>query len=182
MRVYTGRGDDGTTTLLHGGRVPKHSHALEACGSIDEAVAALGMARSECDRASELATLLVDMQKELFVVGAELATAPENRDKLVPGATCVSIGMCDRLEAMIEDYEARSYELSEFVLPGNDRLSAALDFARTVVRRAERRAVELVTDGEFDGSHVVPYLNRFGDLVFLLARDVEGEPVKLHGD
>ncbi|MCC7077918.1 MAG: cob(I)yrinic acid a,c-diamide adenosyltransferase [Acidimicrobiia bacterium] len=182
MKVYTGRGDDGTTGLLYGGRVTKWAAGPEAYGTVDEAVAALGLARAECEVGTPLHDLVVALQKDLFVAGAELATLPENRDKLVPGETRVSDGMCDRLRSEIDDLEARLPELTEFVLPGADRLSAALDFARTVVRRAERRAAEISQTPGMEDTLVVKWLNRLGDLVYLLARDAETQRRTLHGD
>jgi cob(I)alamin adenosyltransferase len=172
--VYTRTGDDGTTALLFGGRVAKSSPGPTAYGAVDEAVAALGLARAECEPTSELADLLVRLQRELFVVGAELATAPENRSKLVDGTTRVTDDMTDALEPIIDDVTSRYDPPQEFVLPGENRVAAALDLARTIVRRAEREAVAAAHDGWLAGSHVVAYLNRLADLVYTLARWQEG--------
>jgi cob(I)alamin adenosyltransferase len=180
MKVYTGKGDDGTTGLFYGGRVPKWSLGPEAYGTVDEVVAALGVARAECGDRATLAGTLVGIQKDLFVVGAELATLPENRGKLIAGETLVSDDMCKALRARIEILEAELPELTEFVLPGSDRLSAALDVARTVIRRAERRAAEAAETHEMSQTLIVTYLNRLGDLVFLLARQVETQRQTLH--
>jgi cob(I)alamin adenosyltransferase len=176
-KVYTRGGDDGTTALLFGGRVDKDSPGPSAYGSTDEVVSALGLARAETEDGSELDELLIRLQRELFVAGAELATAPENRHKLQDGITRVTPEMVEALEPIIDDIAARFDPPQEFVLPGATRLAAALDLARTVVRRAERDAVAAATDGWIDTkeSCVVPYLNRLADLVYTLARWQEGE-------
>ncbi|MET0919941.1 MAG: cob(I)yrinic acid a,c-diamide adenosyltransferase [Acidimicrobiia bacterium] len=177
-RVYTRTGDDGTTGLLFGGRVAKHSTGPDAYGAVDEAVSALGVARAEAERDSELDTLLIRFQRELFVVGAELATAPDNRRKLEPGVSLVTAAMVEALEPVIDDITSRYDPPTEFVLPGENRVAAALDVARATVRRAERRCVAAVDEGWLEvgngGSHVVPYLNRLADLVYTLARWQEG--------
>jgi|SRR5262245_10332054 len=173
-KVYTRTGDDGTTALLYGGRVAKDSVGPDAYGVVDEAVSALGLARAEVERGSELDELLIRLQRELFVVGAELATAPENRAKLEPGVSLTTDDMVDALEPIIDDVTTRYEPPTEFVLPGENRVAAALDVARTVVRRAERRAVGAADEGWLPDSVVVPYLNRLADLVFTLARWQEG--------
>jgi cob(I)alamin adenosyltransferase len=173
-KVYTRTGDDGTTGLLFGGRVGKDTVGPGAYGAVDEAVSALGLARAEAERGSELDQLLVRLQRELFVVGAELATAPENRAKLEPGVTLVTADMVEALEPIIDDVTSRYDPPQEFVLPGENRVAAALDVARTVVRRAERESVAAAHADWLPDSVVVPYLNRLADLVFTLARWQEG--------
>ena len=137
--------------------------------------------RAEAEPGTELAELLVRLQRELFVVGAELATAPENRRKLEAGTTLVTSEMVAALEPIIDDVTTRFEAPQEFVLPGENRIAAALDVARTVVRRAEREAVAAAGAGWLDGSFVVAYLNRLADLVYTLARWQEGayRPVRL---
>lgn len=175
MKVYTRKGDDGTTGLLYGGRVPKDAPGPAAYGATDEAVAALGLARAECEEHDELFDLLVRIQRELFVVGAELATAPENRHKLTDGTTRVTPQMVDALEPLIDAATEQFDPPQEFVLPGETRVSAALDLARTVVRRAERECVTATDVGWIEAeSSVVPYLNRLADLCWTLARAHEG--------
>ncbi len=176
MKVYTRKGDDGSTGLLYGTRVGKDSPGPSAYGEVDEAVSALGLARAETEAGSELNDLLVRLQRELFVAGAELATAPENRAKLTPGVSLVTAEMVAALEPIIDDVTARYDPPREFVLPGENRVAAALDLARCVVRRAERASVGAAHDGwlEPGTSHVVPYLNRLADLVYTLARWQEG--------
>lgn len=184
MRVYTRKGDDGTTGLLYGGRVNKDAPGPAAYGEVDEAVSALGLARAETERGSELHDLLVRLQRELFVVGAELATDPQNRSKLEPGTSLVTEDMVSALEPVIDDITERYEPPTEFVLPGENRLAASLDLARAVVRRAERAAVAAAADGWLEGSHVVAYLNRLADLVYTLARWQEGafRPVRTDDD
>jgi cob(I)alamin adenosyltransferase len=174
MKVYTRKGDDGTTGLLFGGRVGKDSPGPDAYGAVDEAVSSLGVARAEVERGSELDEIVIRLQRELFVVGAELATAPDKRDKLEPGVSCTTVEMVSALEPLIDDLTARYEPPTEFVLPGENRVAAALDVARTVVRRAERHAVAAARAGWLDDSQVVPYLNRLADLVYTLARWQEG--------
>ena len=175
MKVYTRKGDDGSTGLLYGGRIPKDAPGPTAYGATDEAVSALGLARPECEPGGELNELLVRLQRELFV-GAELATAPDNRHKLTAGTTLVTPEMVSALEPIIDDISARFEPPTEFALPGENRVAAALDLARTIVRRAERESVTATTVGwRESGSQVVPYLNRLADLCWTLARWQEGE-------
>jgi cob(I)alamin adenosyltransferase len=169
-RVYTKKGDDGTTGLFYGGRVRKDSELPRAYGSVDEAQAVLGVARAEAGRGSELDALLVPVMRDLWVLMAELATLPENRHKLTPEQTAVSAAMVDRLEQVIDDLDTRFEPPTEFVVPGEDRVAALLDLARTVVRRAERHAL-VAADPP---SLVVPYLNRLSDLLWTMARWQEG--------
>jgi cob(I)alamin adenosyltransferase len=173
-KIYTRTGDDGTTGLLYGGRVGKDSPGPDAYGAVDEAVSMLGLARAEAERGSELDDLLVRLQRELFVVGAELATAPEKRGKLEPGVSSTTESMVTALEPLIDDITSRYDPPTEFVLPGENRTAAALDAARAVVRRAERQAVAAARQGWLDGSFAVAYLNRLADLVYTLARWQEG--------
>jgi cob(I)alamin adenosyltransferase len=180
VRIYTRGGDDGTTGLLYGGRVDKHDARTEAYGTTDEAVAALGMARVFIAD-SLLADLVLRLQRELFVVGAELATDRANSGKLKPGVTKVTAAMVDDLEALIDEYVARIRMPEEFIVPGESRGSAFLDFARTVVRRAERHAVAMDRAGLLVDREAVRYLNRLADLVFVLARYEEGDFRTLRG-
>ena len=171
MRIYTRKGDDGTTGLLYGGRVRKDDPAPAAYGEVDEAQALLGLARAECPRGSELDELLVSIERDLWVLMAELATDPANRHKLVAGASLVTDEMVTALEHMIDDLSARFEPPTEFVVPGQNRVAALLDVARTVVRRAERRALTAAGDE----SRAVHYLNRLSDLLWTMARWQEGE-------
>jgi cob(I)alamin adenosyltransferase len=182
--VATGRGDDGTTGLLFGGdRIPKDDLRTEAYGTLDEAVAALGLARAELDvrrrldvlppALADIEPLVLRIQRELFVAGAELAANPAAWDRLRDGVTRVSAGMVEGIDALLADYESRIEFPSEFVVPGETRTSAALELARTILRRAERRAVTLERAGLVPGEHLLPYLNRLADLLWVLARAAE---------
>lgn len=170
MRIYTRTGDDGTTGLLFGGRVAKDAPAPSAYGDVDEAQAVLGLARAECTDDPELDALLVRLERELWVLMSELATAPDNRGKLKAGQSLVTAEMVDALEPLIDDITSRFDPPKEFVVPGQNRPSALLDLARTVVRRAERHALAVAVAD----SHVVPYLNRMSDLLWTMARWQEG--------
>src|SRR5947208_556894 len=171
MKIYTRKGDDGTTGLLFGGRVRKNDPAPEAYGAVDEAQAALGLARADTGEGSELDRLLVRLERDLWVVMGELATAPENRSKLDPGVSRVTAEMVGALEPLIDELTSRFDAPTEFVVPGQNRISALLDAARTAVRRAERRALAVAAED----SHVMPYLNRLSDLLWTMARWQEGE-------
>ena len=182
--VATGRGDDGTTGLLFGGdRIPKDDLRTEAFGTLDEAVAALGIARAELavrhvldvlpPALAEIETLVLRIQRELFVAGAELAANPAAWDRLRDGVTRVSAEMVAGIDAVLADYESRIEFPTEFVVPGETRISAALELARTILRRAERRAVTLERADLVPGEHLLPYLNRLADLLWVLARAAE---------
>ena len=182
--VATTKGDDGTTGLLFGGpRVAKDDPRTEAYGTVDEAVAALGLARAHLGAKRRVGTLpanlgglgelILRLQRELFVVGAELATTPEAWDRLEDGRTRVSRAMVEDLEGVLVELERHLEMPREFVVPGETITSAALEVARTVVRRAERRSVTLRAAGLVPGEHLVPYLNRLADLVWVLARAAE---------
>jgi cob(I)alamin adenosyltransferase len=183
-RVYTGKGDDGSTGLLFGGRVSKDHLLPEAYGTVDEAQAAIGLARAATEREGELDRLLVSVEHDLYVLMAELATQPENRGKLVEGQTRVTEAMVTSLSEATDGIAERFEFPTEFVVPGQSELSARLDVARTVVRRAERRALPAADAG----SHVVPYLNRLSSLLWTVARWVEADDtllarsVRAHGE
>jgi cob(I)alamin adenosyltransferase len=170
-RLYTGKGDDGTTGLLFGGRVPKDSAHPRAVGAVDEAQAVMGVARSLCERDGELDRQLTHACRDLWVLMGELATLPENQGKLVDGQTRVSAAMVAAVEAMIDELGARFEAPTAFVVPGQTLLAAHLDQARTVVRRAEREALTAVAPG----SNVLAYLNRLSSLLWAQARWIEGE-------
>lgn len=172
MKIYTKAGDDGTTGLLFGGRVRKDSELPVAYGTVDEAQAAIGLARAHTERDGELDTILVGLERDLYVLMAEVATAPENRHKLTDGTTRVTDEMVHALEVRIDDITGRFEMPTEFVLPGGTVVAAHLDAARTVVRRAERVTMSAAAG---DDSRVVPYLNRLSDLLWALARWQEGE-------
>jgi cob(I)alamin adenosyltransferase len=168
VRIYTKKGDDGTTGLLYGGRISKAAPAAEAYGSVDEVVAALGLARALASSVTR-ATIL-RLQRDLFVVGADLASNPEQRHKLRPGVSLVTGEMVLDVERLIDRTVEEHPLPEEFIVPGANPASAALDLARTLARRAERRSVELRRGGGVVGDDVLRYLNRLSDLLFVLAR------------
>jgi cob(I)alamin adenosyltransferase len=172
-RIYTKTGDDGTTGLLYGGRVPKDDAATEAYGTTDEAVAALGIARASAD--PELAAEILALQRELFVVGADLATNPAERAKLEAGVSLVTPEMTERLEGRIDELVAERALPNAFVVPGANEVSAGLDLARSVIRRAERAVITMEREDREVNPEVRRYLNRLSDLVFVLARRAAGE-------
>jgi cob(I)alamin adenosyltransferase len=182
--VATRKGDDGTTGLLFGGqRIAKDDLRAEAYGTIDEAVAALGLARAQLGLKDRLGVLSVGfgdlpgvilrLQRELFVAAAELATNPDAWDRLEDGRTRVSAEMVDGIEGLLREVEAHIEMPKEFVVPGETPTSAALELARTIIRRAERRAVGLGHEGLIPGLYLLPYLNRLADLLWVLARAAE---------
>lgn len=171
LKIYTRTGDDGTTGLLYGGRVAKDDSIMQVNGTVDEAQAVMGTARAEAVPDSELDRLLTGLERDLYVLMAEVATDPSKRSKLKAGTTLVTAEMVAALEHHIDGLMARIEMPTEFVVPGANRASAALDLARTVVRRAERLLVSAPIEGSLAGQ----YLNRLSDLLWAMARWAEGE-------
>ena len=176
VKIYTRKGDDGTTSLWYGGRVAKTDVRTEAYGSLDEANSALGVARSLCgeDQADVHDTILA-LQRNLFVAGAELATAPEAAERLEGGISRITDQMVEEVEADIDRYMGRVDLPPHFVIPGGTEISAALDVARSAIRRAERRVVELRDADGLASDVVLRYVNRASDLAFALARATDEE-------
>ena len=172
MSIVTRTGDGGETGLLYGGRVSKDDLHTEAYGSLDEAISALGLGRA-LDADAERAAQLLELQRELFVVGAELATGSGHRADLERHFNVVTAAMVERLDRWVADIESRVPLPESFVIPGGTAAGAALDLARTFIRRAERRAVALRREGELENPEVIRYLNRCSDLLFMLAREAE---------
>ena len=171
VKIYTRKGDDGSTSLWYGGRVPKHHGRTEAYGSLDEACSQLGVARALCDpEQAELAADILRLQDNLFVAGAELATAPAASGRLEDGVSRVTEPMVAELERLIDRYMDEVELPPKFVIPGGNQLSAQLDVARTVVRRAERHISALAATGELGGETVIHFVNRASDLVYAMAR------------
>ena len=174
MKIYTKKDDDGTTGLLYGGRVHKDDRRTDVYGTLDETVSCLGVARAGgfVDRVEEI---VIRLQREMFVVGAQLATADENQQKLEPGISKVTPSMTGQAEADIDALLAEHPLRPEFVLPGETMGSAGLDLARSTIRRAERQAVGMDREGLIGDPEVLRYLNRVSDLLFALARYEESE-------
>ena len=180
VKIYTRKGDDGTTGLWYGGRVPKSDPRPEAYGTVDEAGAALGLCRAVAE--GELFDDILRIQRGLFVAGAELATAPEAAGRLEPEVSRVTPQMVEELESAIDRYMERVDLPPKFVIPGGTELSARLDVARTAIRRAERRVVELKLAGGLIDDTTLTYLNRASDAVFAMARFAdESQPELFEG-
>lgn len=166
MKIYTKTGDAGTTGLFGGGRVDKDDARVAAYGTVDETNSVIGVARA-AQLSAALDAALERIQSDLLVVGAELATAPGNEDKL--GMKRIDSSDIERLERLIDENEAELAPLQNFILPGGTPAAAALHLARTVARRAEREVCTAARESEI-GSDVRIYLNRLSDLLFVLAR------------
>jgi len=183
VKIYTKKGDDGTTSLWYGGRVPKHHGRTEAYGALDEACSALGLARALCgpDQA-ELAADILSVQDGIYIAGAELATAPEAAERLEAGVSRTTETMVSELEERIDRYMSEVELAPQFVIPGGNQLSAQLDVARTVIRRAERRISALNEAGELSDETVIHFVNRASDLAFAMARYADApDPVLFEG-
>jgi len=171
VKIYTKKGDDGTTSLWYGGRIPKHHGRTTAYGALDEACSLLGVARALCDpRHEELAADILRLQDDLFVAGAELATAPEAAERLEDGISRTTEAMVAELEERIDRYMSEVQLPPKFVIPGGNLLSAQLDVARTVIRRAEREISALNADGEIASETVIHFVNRASDYAYAMAR------------
>ncbi len=177
--IYTRLGDDGSTGLLFGGRVSKSDPLIDAVGTLDESVAALGLARASCAEPA-LAECILEVQRGIFVAAADLAANPHARAHLVPGTSLVTEQMVQRIEEIIDRRVAARPLRTVFLVPGATHASAALDLSRTVVRRAERMVVRLLQVGQCRSPLVLTYLNRISDLLYVLAREAAGaadEPI-----
>ena len=168
-RVYTKFGDKGETSLLYGGRISKNSPQTEAYGITDEAVSAMGLARSltEDERVKDI---IRDLQRDLFTIAAELATDPDKYELFQQHFSPVTDAMIEDLENTIDSLEEDFEMPNVFVLPGGTPGSSALDMSRTLIRTAERRVVALAETSGLTNPLIINYLNRLGDLLFVLAR------------
>jgi cob(I)alamin adenosyltransferase len=172
--IYTKTGDDGTTGQLFGGRLSKADPIVEICGTLDEAVAALGLARATLTE-NGLAEIALGIQRGLFVLAADVSANPRAREALVPGVSAATPEMTAALETSIDSLLAGHPLQPVFLVPGATLPSAALDLARTSVRRAERRAVAARESGTAITIPVLTYLNRASDLLYVLARRAAGD-------
>lgn len=176
-KIYTRTGDDGSTGLGTGERVPKHDLRVEAYGTVDEANAAIGLARLHLAALPELDAILGRIQNDLFDLGADLCT-PEREGAPPPAYEPLRIipSQVDRLEADIDRLNADLSPLRSFVLPGGEPSAAYLHLARTITRRAERQMVELSqTPGEVVSRPAIQYVNRLSDLLFVASRYVNAQ-------
>jgi len=177
MKTFNKKGDKGETSLLYGVRVPKCDDKCEVYGTIDEAVSMLGLAKNFCQL--EVKDIVSGLQRDLFAIGAEVATPEEHYSQMVARGKVVTSEMVRRLEDLIDDFEAKIDMPREFIIPGACVSSAALDVARAIIRRAERRAVAFEQTGKLINEEILKYLNRLADLIFTLARY---EEKVAHGD
>jgi cob(I)alamin adenosyltransferase len=160
---YTRLGDNGYTGVLGEGRLPKHHPILEAVGTVDEATAALGIARAGC-RVTGVGELIIEIQRDLYYLMAEVAATPENAAKF----RRIDADRVAWLERQVESLSQNLDPPGEFILPGDSPSGAAFSMARVIVRRAERRVVRLFHDGQLDNPELLGYLNRLSSLCFIL--------------
>ena len=168
-KVTTGTGDTGYTGLLGEQRVPKYDPRPDTFGTVDEATSALGLARA-LTKEQRVKDIIYRIQQELYLLMGELATLPENYEKM---GLRMTIEHVQRLEQIEEELKREVEIPNKFIIPGDTLDGAALDLARTIIRRAERMAVKLLHDGVIQNMEIIRYLNRLSDLVFILARYVE---------
>jgi cob(I)alamin adenosyltransferase len=168
-KVYTKFGDSGETSLLYGGRVSKNSPNTEAYGITDEAVSVMGLARA-FTRDPKVNDLLRQLQRELFTIAAELATDPGKYELFQQHFKPVTAEMVESLETAIDSLEEEFEMPKVFILPGGSQASSAIDLARCVIRTAERRVVAMAEQDLLTNGLIMTYLNRLGDLLFVLAR------------
>jgi cob(I)alamin adenosyltransferase len=175
MSICTKTGDAGTTALMYNRRVSKTHPRIEACGTVDELNAALGLARSSSPH--EFVTSRVfHLQKDLILLMGELATTAEDMPRfLKDGFAVITAELSDPIEGWIREIEAQRVSFKHWATPGANPEAAALDVARTICRRAERRVQELLESGEIQNRNIQIYLNRVSDLLWLLARWTEAE-------
>jgi len=166
--ISTQRGDAGQTSLVGGVRISKSSLRVEVYGTIDELNSVMGFARSICEDV-EVSETVKAIQRELFVLGASLATQPDSQKQ----SAKITPQMVDTLTAHVHRLEQKDGIFFEWALPGEHQVSAAFDMARTVCRRAERLIVHLIEFGEPVDPNILPYMNRLSDLLWLLGRLVE---------
>ena len=169
MRIYTRTGDDGTTGLLFGGRVSKTDARCEAYGEADFAVSAMGLARalSGNDHVKEI---LLRAQREMFTVMSELATDPDNYHQFKAHFHAITEENVTRLETLIDELKEEVELPPKFIIPGASSASGAIDVARSALRTAERRIVAMNEKGTVANIENLRYVNRLGDLLFILAR------------
>jgi cob(I)alamin adenosyltransferase len=182
VRLYTKTGDQGRTSLWHGGRVPKDDPVIEANGAIDELQAAIGMARAKAPKGSAIQKVLEELGRDCWILMAEVATPPEHRGSLVGASGVVTKEMVSTLEGHIDDVMSSVVLPASFVVPGTNELSATLDLARAIARRAERRMMPLLKTGWIGGQKAKEesplafvWINRLSDLLWALARAAEGK-------
>ena len=163
---FSRKGDGGETSLLGGQRVPKYDARPETYGTLDEASSALGVARA-ATKNPNIQEIILSVQKDLLTMGAELSSQPEEIQKL---GLRIGAGDVQRLEKIIDELQENITLKNEFIYPGETIISAQIDMARTIIRRAERKAARLKADGLVNNVEIHKYLNRLADMLFVLAR------------
>jgi len=175
MSIVTKTGDAGTTALMYGRRVPKNHPRVEAYGTVDELNAALGVARAAAADPF-LVTNLLAIQKDLVTLMGELCVTPVDLDRYIKdGFSLVTAPLTAKLEVLVKEIESQQVSLKGWATPGATAEAAALDMARTVCRRAERRVCDLKDRGEAVNAEIIIYLNRLSDLLWLMARRAESQ-------
>lgn len=173
MSIATKTGDNGTTALMFGRRVPKNHPRVEAYGAVDELNAALGLARATATQDFVRANLFA-IQKDLVILMGELAVANEDLARYVKGGySLVTPAMTAKLDGLVKEIEAQNVSFKGWATPGATQNSAALDVARTICRRAERRVCDVQAAGDLQNAEIMTFLNRLSDLLWLMARWVE---------
>lgn len=163
---FSKKGDKGETSMLGGQRIPKYDPRPDTYGTLDEASSALGVARAMTEN-QRIKDIILDVQKDLLVMGAELSSLPEDIDKITQR---IGEGDVGRLEGIIDELQ-KDFEMPKvFIYPGESVVSAQIDVARTIIRRAERKAAKLRKDGVINNDEINKYLNRLADMLFTLAR------------
>jgi cob(I)alamin adenosyltransferase len=163
---FSRKGDGGETSLLGGQRVPKYDARPETYGTLDEASSALGVARA-ATKNPNIKEIILSVQKDLLTMGAELSSQPEDIQKI---GRRIGAGDVQRLEKIIDELQENITLKNEFIYPGGTIISAQIDVARTIIRRAERKAARLKADGLVNNDEIHKYLNRLADMLFVLAR------------
>ena len=166
---FSTRGDGGETSLLGGQRVPKYDPRPETYGVLDEASSALGVARATTKN-QKIKDIILSVQKDLLIMGAELSSVPEDIQKLTRR---IGEGDVKRLEQIIDELQKNITLKNEFIYPGETPVSAEIDVGRTIIRRAERKAASLKNEGLLQSAEINRYLNRLADMLFVLARHEE---------
>ncbi|MCX5836727.1 MAG: cob(I)yrinic acid a,c-diamide adenosyltransferase [Deltaproteobacteria bacterium] len=163
---FSTKGDGGETSLLGGQRVPKYDSRPDTYGTLDEASSTLGVARAMTND-QKIKNLLLDVQKDLLIMGAELSTLPEDIQK---HSRRIEETDVRRLEELIDELQKNVQLKNEFIYPGGTQISAQIDVGRTIIRRVERKAAKLKAEGQVDNADIHKYLNRLADMLFVLAR------------
>jgi cob(I)alamin adenosyltransferase len=169
-RVTTRTGDGGETSLFGKGRVRKTDPRIAALGDLDEAQSAIGVVRAMAPK-STMGRQLLELQQGLYIAMSEVATPPQDLARL---KTRLDAAALAKLDSALEHLKKRTSIEGRFVIPGENPISAALDYARTVARRAERSVITCVDSGSVSGEVLLPWLNRLSDLLFVIARSAEG--------